>query len=631
LNKKHKPSFNILLLTTLLAGDFFCNYSSNPIQLVLYFFAYFSALTFLENNATAKDFYSEATPPEELNLDKVYFIGVDINTGKEINEDDERFYRIMEPKKMLNRKIFIFAIQLILVFLSFKLKTITFSFLFILPFFTSTLVYLSATLGHLLIPLFLNALFFTLNLKGINTFSIFLYISLFFTTLISFTLTNSQSPKLIMINTFKRNLISSLLPFILCLVLLNHFLLNSPRDFFSNSINKLNQTAGKMLAAQKEISGNDDNKINEANEISSNNSGDFSKKTNRISKKSYLKLKPDPDLNFINDETKKLNFDNRFFNNNPKLPKITSDTSKETLNDILDTLESVKSSNEKHNLRLDKINDKIKDFENTLNENNSSEQAQKKDEINELIKQYNNENRRQEKNNSEIIPTIKPADMNFDKIRNSLQDEKLNTKKSIEDIQKIQNQISQKLKKSNLDINQLNSSNNSPESNSLISPASELNQKPLINEILLNNILNAIKSLIIITLIILILGFLLRYFTKTPIENLKRVDEIKELISTFTKEITALKKIELSPRDEIIKYYELFYLFIKGRHYPESEAPPPTELFHQIESTYSPINNQLKTITDIFCQTVYGKYEVQDQQLKAFRNSINIVFKRIVR
>jgi hypothetical protein len=371
--------------------------------------------------------------------------------------------------------------------------------------------------------------------------------------------------------------------------------------------------------------------ISEGIRTASDKTSGASLRNNRLLNKSLLKSIPDNDFNFINDETKKLNLNNSYFNNNPKLPKISNETPGVTLKEIQDTLESVKTSNKKHNLKLDNINSKIQDYENTVNEDNQSERTLKKEEINELITQYNNENQRQEKNIAEIIPTIKPSEESFQNINKLLQDEKLNTKMGIDDIQKIQNKISQKLNKSSLDDNQFKSSKNLPASPSLNSQVSELNHKPLIDEILLNNILKALKSIFILILIIVAFGFLVKYFTKTPIDKLKKVDEAKELIATFKAEIIALKNTELSPRDEIIKYYEIFYLFIKGRHYPETEAPPPTELFHQIESFYSPLNNQLETVTDIFCQTVYGKHEVHEQKLMNFRNSIEVIFKRIIR
>jgi ferritin len=327
---------------------------------------------------------------------------------------------------------------------------------------------------------------------------------------------------------------------------------------------------------------------------------------------------------------------------------------KNSLNNLEDTLTNDKISTiPKRSVTTKQIQEKLDELQdNLLSDNQTPENQLKRNEQIEKIQNDLNSIYDQRKNNPSALLTEEAKSENIkNNINNSkeiLDRIKTSQKPNSEDIidlkNKIQN-IENNLKPDNAATNNEKqiSSNPSNENRNIHNPKlinenikedpnkekTEKIEKPFISEALLTQLLKLFKSILILSAVFVILIFLNKILKKANQKELKQFKPEDDQQINMTKEIVQLKKLKLTPKEEIMLYYELFYKMIKSIHYPDVEAPPPTELFNQVSNKYQKIEMHLKNITEIFSSSFYGNHPISEKDLKQFRQSITQVFAKL--
>ncbi len=690
-NTKSKSLFTLYLLLTLIVGDITSKLTNHFLQYLLYAMAYILSLSFLEKTIKSHDFYQENSIGNE-SPDEILIAGEEIKTDIEDDNQENRFYRIANFKKNLNRKLFAIIFNAIFVFITLKIDPLNFTTLALLPFISTTLIMFSATSGHLLIPLFFNGIYVALNCEESNSFFIFSYITFFMTTLVVYSKSSLDSNKAILKNSdfIVSNTLSALIPFCICLFLFSSIIDQNKLISF-NGINKINHKLGKLL-------NNDISRFNQSislpgNQISNKKNNPPHLPLTQFSseqinskfaelQKSLKSIGQDPqnrqkNIAHINNELNSL-YDNININSNSKpqnqseidilknqiikskeiLENIKSspepsfgdvENLKNSLNSLEDTLTNNKISTTPDGLVTTKqIQEKLDDLHDNLISNIQTPENQlKRIEQIENIKNDLNTLYDQRKNNSS---TLLPEEGKFEDIKKNINNSKeildqikTNQNPNAEDVIDLKNKIQNITKNINTEnslaenkiTNNLKNENRNFHNSKLINedirkePKKTTPDKPFISEALLTQLLKLFKSLLILSAVFVVLIFLNKILKKSNIKELKQYKPVDDQQINISKEIVQLKKLKLGPKEEIMLYYELFYKMIKSIHYPDVEAPPPTELYNQVSFEYQKIEIHLKNITEIFCSSFYGDKSITDQDLKKFRQSISLVFAKL--
>jgi hypothetical protein len=126
-------------------------------------------------------------------------------------------------------------------------------------------------------------------------------------------------------------------------------------------------------------------------------------------------------------------------------------------------------------------------------------------------------------------------------------------------------------------------------------------------------------------LLILALGFLIvSYFMKK--KGIKEVEILDpELLKELKEEWRRIKKLKLTPREEVIYYYNILHDVFQKVHYPEHETPPSCIVFRDMKELNPNLNKATFLVTEIYTQCFYGNKEVNLSTLKSYRRSINSI------
>jgi len=94
--------------------------------------------------------------------------------------------------------------------------------------------------------------------------------------------------------------------------------------------------------------------------------------------------------------------------------------------------------------------------------------------------------------------------------------------------------------------------------------------------------------------------------------------QTKEVIN----ELKKLRSLKLSPREEVIKSYNLWREKIQAVHFEGSEVPPPMNLASYFYSNRKKMHYSLNNISQTFCDCYYGGLNTSEKELLSFRKNI---------
>ena len=114
---------------------------------------------------------------------------------------------------------------------------------------------------------------------------------------------------------------------------------------------------------------------------------------------------------------------------------------------------------------------------------------------------------------------------------------------------------------------------------------------------------------------------LINYFLKK--KGVKKVEAFDpETLIELKAEWKALRKLSLSPRDEVIHYYNLFHNSLQKIHYSAHEAPPSCIIYDDMIKNNFELHRPTLVITDVFARCYYGEADVTSDSLKIFRKAL---------
>ena len=136
---------------------------------------------------------------------------------------------------------------------------------------------------------------------------------------------------------------------------------------------------------------------------------------------------------------------------------------------------------------------------------------------------------------------------------------------------------------------------------------------------------NRIKKILPILLLTLVLWYLTNRLKKTGIETIE-TPEPKDL-PELRKKWRLLRKMKLSPREEIIAHYNLFHECMQKIHYSDHEAPPSCIIDKDLMEITPKLSKSSHALTEIYAQCFYGNKNVHDKALVIFRKAMKNVLK----
>ncbi len=114
---------------------------------------------------------------------------------------------------------------------------------------------------------------------------------------------------------------------------------------------------------------------------------------------------------------------------------------------------------------------------------------------------------------------------------------------------------------------------------------------------------------------------LINYFLKK--KGVKKIEAFDpETLIELKAEWKALRKLSLSPRDEVIHNYNLFHNSLQKIHYSAHEAPPSCIIYDDMIKNNFELHRPTLVLTDVFARCYYGEADVTSDSLKIFRKAL---------
>jgi hypothetical protein len=135
----------------------------------------------------------------------------------------------------------------------------------------------------------------------------------------------------------------------------------------------------------------------------------------------------------------------------------------------------------------------------------------------------------------------------------------------------------------------------------------------------------SLRRLIPIGVLIIIIIIINFYMKKNGIKKV-RVMNPSEL-EDISNELKQLKKRKLSPREEVIYYYNLFHNILQKVQYLTRETPPSCIVYEEMLDINPKLDQATYEVTEVFTKCFYGNKEVNASSLKTFRSGISTILK----
>ncbi len=127
--------------------------------------------------------------------------------------------------------------------------------------------------------------------------------------------------------------------------------------------------------------------------------------------------------------------------------------------------------------------------------------------------------------------------------------------------------------------------------------------------------------------VIALAGILIAWFMrKLGKKGIKKVEGIPEEIKDeIIQDLKALKRKELSPREEVIEFYNILHNALQTLIFIR-ETPPSCIVYEGIKSAEPELKDPTFTVTERFALTFYGGHDVTGPDLRTFRRDIRKIF-----
>jgi hypothetical protein len=142
------------------------------------------------------------------------------------------------------------------------------------------------------------------------------------------------------------------------------------------------------------------------------------------------------------------------------------------------------------------------------------------------------------------------------------------------------------------------------------------NSEPKTND---NNSFELIKENLPIIIVIILIGCILYRFKKRGIKKVELDDP--KVLEELQKKWSSIKKLRLSPREEIIVSYNFFHDSLQRIHY-QHESPPSCIIYTDLSEISPELEKSTLSITDIFANVFYGNKEITKENLELFRKGM---------
>jgi hypothetical protein len=129
----------------------------------------------------------------------------------------------------------------------------------------------------------------------------------------------------------------------------------------------------------------------------------------------------------------------------------------------------------------------------------------------------------------------------------------------------------------------------------------------------------------LLPLLVMALVFMMAsYFLKKKgIQEVEVLDP--EVLKEIKEEWQKLKKLNLSPREEVIHYYNILHDLFQKIHYTDHETPPSCIVFEHMKDFNPKLDEATFFVTEIYTQVFYGKKEITPPALKTYRKSVTAI------
>jgi hypothetical protein len=556
-----------IIVTTVLVGTVL---SSHSISLVPFYGAYyFLAFFILKSFGYEKDYYlSFQEPNAEITEKKLMVAGHEINSNTESDKQEDRFLNLFEAKKLGKRKflngiIFFGGIWFFYSKLGAEISLNT-----IIPLVSCFLIMNSFFVGHLLLVLLINVVLVTYNYSStIPLHFYFIYTCLLFSSL--FLISNYKG-------TFAVRKVVTLTFLTLMFTL---------TSFGFSWILKSNAPpeSPKLALKQHETKGITDFLLR--------NKEDLIKMQNKlqgIGGSSELLTKIGQSL-----------FDNENMQRSLKGKKLTASEKKQlhdqliglmgTQDELLNATKALETNNLSRGF-TEKEEKVFKDLGLDSKENLTDEEQK-------TLKDYFNENVGENITHAQLTELTNVIEKKLLTIP-----EKQHLKQTLEGIQK---------SKSLAPVHDAFNFPTLKERNEILKPL-----KPKKDE---KSLLDRIKRFLPIAVGLLVFLFANYMLKKKGIKKVEASDP--EILDELRNEWQSLRKLNLSPREEVIHFYNLFHVSLQKIHYSEHEAPPSCIIYEDMKKNNPELESSTLVITELFAQCFYGGEDVSIAALKKYRKS----------
>ena len=100
-------------------------------------------------------------------------------------------------------------------------------------------------------------------------------------------------------------------------------------------------------------------------------------------------------------------------------------------------------------------------------------------------------------------------------------------------------------------------------------------------------------------------------------------ETLKELIRDWKK----LGELNLSPREEVIHYYNLFHDAVQKVHYTAHETPPSCIVFEDLKDVNPKLEKSVYVVTGLYTRCFYGNKDVNEKAVKTFRKGMTNIMR----
>ncbi|MBK7842983.1 MAG: hypothetical protein IPJ71_04705 [Bdellovibrionales bacterium] len=109
-------------------------------------------------------------------------------------------------------------------------------------------------------------------------------------------------------------------------------------------------------------------------------------------------------------------------------------------------------------------------------------------------------------------------------------------------------------------------------------------------------------------------------------EAAENVDRIKK--SSLLDEARMLRSRSMSSTEEVILSYQLFLRLMELIEFPRLPEVSPTGYAEDVSRSFPKLKESVSSLTDVFCNVLYGENEIDNSYLSKFRSNLDIVFKQ---